>query len=203
MAALASDWLIHFCYFSGTAERNSTNLDRKQNLNVLFQVCVFRTYRKTKMAILAFDGLIHFRSLLSNCWKKINQTRQEASSQRPVPRCFFPANRKIKMATPTSDWLIYFYFFSEITEWNSTKFDRKQDLNILYHVQYMSFPDRLENQDDRPNHGLSEAFFTSSLQTLNEIQRNFTGSKCSTSSTKCVFSGPIKKPRWPHWRLID
>ena len=48
---------------------------------------------------------------------------------------------------------------------------------------------RSENQDGRPGLWLVEAFSTSSLQPLNRIQRNFTGSMMSTSSTKFVFSG--------------
>ena len=40
MAAPASDWLRHF-NFSETAEQNSTKLVRKQDLNVLYQFCVF------------------------------------------------------------------------------------------------------------------------------------------------------------------
>ena len=36
--------------------------------------------------------------------------------------------------------------------------------------------------------------FSTSLKPLNEIQRNLTGSKISTSSTKFVFIGPIGKP---------
>ena len=39
-------------------------LDRKQDLNVLYQVCVFRADRKIKMAALASDWLRHFRLLL-------------------------------------------------------------------------------------------------------------------------------------------
>ena len=42
MAALASDWLRHFDLSSETAERNSKKLDRKQDLIVFYQVCVFR-----------------------------------------------------------------------------------------------------------------------------------------------------------------
>ena len=34
-------WLRHFDFSSETAERNSTKLDRKQDLNILFRVCVF------------------------------------------------------------------------------------------------------------------------------------------------------------------
>ena len=36
--------------FFVTAEGNSTKLNRKQDLNVLYQVCVFRADRKNKMA---------------------------------------------------------------------------------------------------------------------------------------------------------
>ena len=57
------DWDI-LDFSSETAERNSTTLDRKQDLNVLYQVCVFRTDRKSKMAAPMSDWLIHFRLLL-------------------------------------------------------------------------------------------------------------------------------------------
>ena len=46
------DWDI-FGFFSETAERNSIKLDRKQDINVLYQICVFRADQKTKMAALA------------------------------------------------------------------------------------------------------------------------------------------------------
>ena len=39
-------------------------LDRKQDLDVLYQVCVFCADRKNKMAALASDWLRHFRLLL-------------------------------------------------------------------------------------------------------------------------------------------
>ena len=49
-----------FNFSSETAERNSMKLDRKQDLNILYQVCVFRADRKNKMAALASDWLRHF-----------------------------------------------------------------------------------------------------------------------------------------------
>ena len=49
-----------FDFFSETSERNSTKLDKKQDLNVLYQVCVFRSEQKNKMALLASDWLRHF-----------------------------------------------------------------------------------------------------------------------------------------------
>ena len=48
----------------------------------------------------------------------------------------------------------------------------------------------------------SEKFSTSPLKPLNEIQRNLTGIKISTSSIKSVFFRPNWKIRWPPWPLI-
>ena len=56
-----------FDFSSETAKRNSTKLDRKQDLNALYHVCVFWSDRKSKMASLAIDCLRHFRLLLWNC----------------------------------------------------------------------------------------------------------------------------------------
>ena len=74
-----------FDFSSETAEWNSTKLDRKQDLNILYQVCVFRADRKNKMAALASDSLRHFRLLLWNSWMEFNETWQEARSQHPLP----------------------------------------------------------------------------------------------------------------------
>ena len=69
-----------FDFSSETAEQNSMKLDRKQDLNVLYQVCVFQADRKNKMATLASDWLRHFRLLLWNHWTEFNETWQEARS---------------------------------------------------------------------------------------------------------------------------
>ena len=63
-----------FDFSSETAEWNLTKLDRKQDLNVLYQVCVFRADRKNKMAALASDWLRHFPLLLWNRWMEFNET---------------------------------------------------------------------------------------------------------------------------------
>ena len=78
-----------FNFSSETAERNSTKLDWKQDLNALYQVCVFRADRKNKMAALASDWLRHFRLLLWNRCTDFNETWQEARSQRPLPSLCF------------------------------------------------------------------------------------------------------------------
>ena len=64
-------------------------LNRKQDLNVLYQVCVFWADWKNKMAALASDWLRHFRLLLWNRWTEFNETWPEARSQRPLPSLCF------------------------------------------------------------------------------------------------------------------
>ena len=285
-----------FDFSSEASERNSTKLDRKQDLNVLYHVCVFRVDRKNKMAALASDWLRHFRLLLWNRWTEFNETWQEARSQRPLPSLCFSADRKNKMAALASDWLRYFrlLLWNRWTEFNETclearsqrplpslcfsgrsekqdgrpglwlaetfstsplkllngiqrKLDRKQDLNVLYRVcvfradrknkmaalasdwlrhfrlllwnrwtefnetgqearsqrplPSLCFSGRSEKQDGHPGLWLAETFSTSPLKPLNGIQRNWTGSKISTSSTKFVFFGPIGKTRCPPWPI--
>ena len=52
---------FHIFYFSSeTAKQNSTKLVSKQDLNVLYQVCVFLADRKNKMAAPSSDWLRHF-----------------------------------------------------------------------------------------------------------------------------------------------
>ena len=93
-----------FNFSSEMAERNSTKLDKKQCLNIFYQVYVFRTDWKNKMAALASDWLRHFRLLLWNRWKEFNETWQEARSQCPLPSlCFFWADCKNKMTALGSD----------------------------------------------------------------------------------------------------
>ena len=122
-----------FVFFGPTGKTRC----KKQDLNLLYQVCVFRADWKNKMATMASDWLRHFRLLLWNCWTEFNETWQEARSQRPLPS--------------------------------------------------LCFSGRLEKQDGCPGLWLAETFWTSPLKPLNRIQRNLTGSKISTSSTKFVF----------------
>ena len=89
---------------SETAEPNGKKLNRKQDLKVLYQVCVFRADRKNKMAAIASDLLRRFWLFLWNCWKEFDETWQEARSQCPLASLCFQADRKIKMAALASDW---------------------------------------------------------------------------------------------------
>ena len=78
-----------FEFFSKIAEQILTKSDRKKYLNVIYQVCVFRSDRKAKMADLTSLWLIHFRFLLWKCWTEFNENWLEARSQHSLPiLCF-------------------------------------------------------------------------------------------------------------------
>ena len=162
-------WEI-FDFSDETAEWNSKKFDRKQDLKVLYQVCVFRADRKNKMAAPASDWLRHFPLLLWNLWMEFNKTWQERRSKCPLPSFCFSGRSENKMAAPASDWLNIFDFFSETAEQNSTKLDRKQDLNVLYQVCFFGLIGI--KKDSRIGPWLAETFFTSPLKLLNGIQRN-------------------------------
>ena len=188
-----------FDFFSETAEQNSTKLDRKQDLNVFYQVCVFRADRKNKMAArpLICSDIFDFFSVTAerNSTKLVR--KQDLNVLYQV--CVFRADRKNKMAALASVSCDIFDFSSITAEPNSTKLVRKQDLNVLYQV-YVFRADR-KKQDGRPGLWFAETFSTSPLKPLNGIQRNLTGSKISMSFTKFVFFGPIRKQKWPPWLI--
>ena len=238
-----------FDFSSETTERNLTKLYRKVDLNVLYQVCVFRADRKNKMAALASNWLRHFSSSplkpLNGIHRNLTGSKISTSSTKFV--FFGPIGKTRWPPWPLIGWDI-FDFSSESAEPNSTKLDRKQDLNVLYQVcvfrtdrknkmaalasdwlrhfrlllwnhltefnetwqearsqcplPSLCFSGRSEKQDGRPGLWLAETFSTSPLKPLNGIQRNFRGSKISTSSTLFVFLGPIRKTRSPPWPLI-
>ena len=92
-------------------------------------------------------------------------------------------------------WLLLWNRWTEFNEtWQEARSQRP--------LPSLCFSGRLEKQDDRSGLWLAETFSTSSLKPLNIIQRNLTGSKIATPSTKFVFFGPIEKTRWPPWPLI-
>ena len=188
-----------FDFSSETTERNSTKLDRKQDINVLYQVCVFSGRSEKQDGLPGLWFAVIFSTfplkLLNGIEQNLTGSTISTSSTKFV---FFGPIRKTRWQFwPLIGWDI-FDSSSETAEGNWTKLDRKQDLNVLYQVCVF--------RADRKNKMAALAsdwlrpFLTSPLKPLNGIQRNLTGSKISTSSTKCVFFGPIGKIRWPPWK---
>ena len=190
-----------FDFSSETAKGNSTKLDRKQDLNVLYKVCVFPADLKNKMAALASDWLRHFRLLLWNRWTQFNETWQEARSQRPLPSLCF-SGRSEKQDGRPGLWLAETCSTSPLKPLNAIWRNLTWSKISTSSTKFVFFSGRSEKQDGRRRLWLAETFSTSPLKALNWIWWNLTGSKISTSSTKFVFFGPIRKTRWPSWPLI-
>ena len=98
-----------------------------------------------------------------------------------------------------SDWLRHFrlLLWNRWTEFNETW----QEARSQRPLPSLCFSGRSEKQDGHPGLWLAETFSTSPLKLLNRIQRNLTGSKISTFSTKFVFFGPMGKTKWPPWPI--
>ena len=110
-----------FDFFSETAQQNSMKLDRKQDPNVLYIVCVFEPIGKTKMAALPLICWDIFRLLLWNHWTEFKEARkQDLNVLNQV--CVFRADQKNKMAALASDWLRHFrlLLWNHWTEFNKT-----------------------------------------------------------------------------------
>ena len=88
-----------FDFSSVTADRNSTKLDRKQDLNVLYQVCVFfGPIGKTRWPpwpLIGWDILDFFSETAERNWTKLDR-KQDLSVLYRV--CVFWADWKNKMA---------------------------------------------------------------------------------------------------------
>ena len=191
-----------FDFSSETAERNSTKLDRKQDLNVLYRVCVFRTDRKNKMAALASDWLRHFRLLLWNRGTEFNETWQEARSQRPLPSLCFSGRSKKQDGRP-GVWLVETFSTSPLKPLNRIQRNLTGSKISMSFTKFVFFgPIGKTRWPPWPLMGHDETFSTSPMKPRNGIQRNLTGNKISTSSTEFVFFEPIGKTRWPPWPLI-
>ena len=106
-------WHI-FDFSSETVERNSTKLDRKQDSNVLYQVCVFWANRKFKMAAAASDWLQHFDFSSETAEQNSMNFDRKQDHNILYQVHGFRVNQKNKMAALASDWLTHFRLLS----WN-------------------------------------------------------------------------------------
>ena len=98
-----------FDFSSETVERNSTKLDRKQDLNVLYQFCVFRADRKIRWPpwpLICWDIFDFFSETAEWNSTKLNK-KKDLNVLYQV--CVFWADRKNRMAAlanPSKRWHI-------------------------------------------------------------------------------------------------
>ena len=222
------DWDI-LNFSSVTAIWNSTKLGREQDLNVLYQGCVFPADWKNKMATPASEAETFSASPLKPM-NGIQQNSQEARSQRLLLRlCFSGLSEEQdsrpglwlaeafsisplkplngiqqnltgrKISTPSNK----FVFFGSIggKRWPPSLWFA-ETFRLLLRDRWTRFNETCQearsqrplpicviraDKKGRPGLWLAETFSTSPLWPLNRIQRNLTGSKISTSSTKFVL----------------
>ena len=210
MATPASDWLRHSRLLLWNRWMEFNKIHRKQDLNVFYHVCVFRVYRRNKIAARPVIGCGIFDSPL----KPLNGIQQNLTGR--------------KISTPSNK----FVFFGSIggkrwppSLWFAETFrlllrDRWTRFNETWQEarSQRPLPICVIRADKKGRSGLwlAETFSTSPPWPLNRIQRNLTGSKISTSSTKFVlfdrrnltgskismsytkfgFFGPMRKTRW-------
>ena len=98
-------WLVKTSSLQPLAERNSTKIDRKQELNVIYKVCGFSGQEKVKMNALASDLL---RRLSASFLQPLSGIEWFDRKQRSLPSLCFWADWKTKMAALVSDWLRHF-----------------------------------------------------------------------------------------------
>ena len=123
-----------FDFFPETAEQNSTKLDRKQDLNVLYKFVFFWPIGRSRWPPWPLIGWDIFDFSFETAVRNLTKLDRKQDLNFLYQVCVFRADRKNKMALwPLIGWDI-FDFSSETAERNSTKLDRKQDLNVLYQV---------------------------------------------------------------------
>ena len=136
-----------------------------QDLNVLYQVCVFRADWKNKMAAQASDWLRHFWLLLWNRWRAFNETWQEARSNCPVPSLCFSCRSEKQDGRPGL-WL------AETFSTSSLKFNETwQEARSKHLLPSLCYWGVSQKQNGRPCLWLAEKFSTSLMKLLNGIQR--------------------------------
>ena len=119
MASPDSDWLRHFRLLLWNCWTEFNENWQEARYHRFYHVCVFRADRKTKMTAPAFDWL-SMQDLRKQDLNVLYQVYILGTIGKPR----WPTKHLI-------GWGI-FYFSSEIGEWNPTKHDRKQDLDVLY-----------------------------------------------------------------------
>ena len=173
--------------------RIQQNMTERQDLNVLYQVCVFRADQKNKIPDLWLT-----ETFWTSPHKPLKRIQQNLTGSK-ISMCstkfvFFGLIRKTRLP-PWSRIGWDFFNFSETAERNSTKLDRKQDLNVLYQVVFFR-ADWKHNMTAASYDWLRHFWLL--LFMLKGIQQNLTDNKISTSTSKFVFFRLISI----HWFIL-
>ena len=183
------DWDI-LNFSSVTSIWNSTKLGRKQDLNVLYQGCVFPADWKNKMATPASDWLRHYRLLLWNRWMEFNKIHRKQDFNVFYHVCVFRVYRRNKIAAPACDWLRHFRFllWNHWMEFNKIWQDARSQRPLIS----LCFSGRSEEKDGRPASDLPRHFDFSSV-TAEQDSTKLDRKQDLSVLYQFVIFGPIKK----------
>ena len=119
-----------FDFFSAAADRNSTKLVRKQDLNVLYQVCVFRVDKKRRWPPSPLNGRNIFDFFLAAAERNSTKLVRKQDLNVHYHFCIFRADKMV--APSASDWLIHFRrLCNRWTEFNDTWQDARSQSPLL------------------------------------------------------------------------
>ena len=137
----------HFHFSSETAERNLTKLCRKEILNILYQVCVFRADWKTKMVILWFAETFMTSSLqlLYRIQGTLTGSKNSLSSTQ--------LKNQDGCCSLLHDWP-RLLLFNRGTDFNETR----QEAENQHPLPDLCFSGSSENKDGHPGFWLAERF---------------------------------------------
>ena len=137
-----------FDFSSETAELNSTKLDRKQDLNVLYQVCVFRLIGKIRWPPWVLIGWDIFDFSSETAERNLTKLDRKEDLNILYQVCVFRADLKNKMAALASDWLRHY----RLLLWNCwTEFNETwQEARSQRPLPSLCFSGRSEKQYGRP-----------------------------------------------------
>ena len=183
-----------------TAERNSTNLDRKQDLNAVYQVCIFRADRKKQDGHLASDWLRYFQLLLWNRWMEFNKTWQESISKHPLPSLCFSGRSEKKDGRPGL-WLTETFSTSPLKllngiQWNLigskiSKPSTKLFFRPIGKTKWLPWPligwDIFDFSSETTERNSAKLDRKQALNAFYHV---------------CVFQANLEKTKWPPWPLI-
>ena len=176
---------FHIFHFSSeTYEQNLTELYRKQVLNILYQVRVFRANWKSKIAALA-----SCRLLLCNRWTELTKLDRKQVLKILYHVCVIQADRRTKNVVLTSDWLRQFLLLI-CNCWTEFE-ERKQVLNFVYRIPLGRGCS--EKKDGRPGIWLTGAFLLLPCNPWTEfiVTKSDRKQELNVLYQVCGFLGPI------------
>ena len=180
-----------FDFWSKTAERNSTRLDRKQDLNVLYQVCVFRAVEKNNMAALASDWLRHFRLLLWNRWTEFDETWLEVRFQcSPASLCFW--GRSEKQDGHPGLWLAETFSTSPLKPLNGIQQNLTGSKISMFSTKFVFFGP-IEKTRWQPWSLIGWDIFDFFWNRWTEFKETWQEARCQRPLPSLCFSGRLKK----------